>query len=539
VSEDARRSVVGVFPASAHAGCRRLLTALEEAFPVRFEGRGEGQWGDLDALLQLGAGDQAEAAAALGVPALHLLAPEPSQPGELSVQDLTSDVKLDRALRGTELPDDRLGAALTAAGDAVIAGGVLASCRGVPTWTSRGRLQRALLVPCELGHEEALRERLRDGRSAALLPLAHFLRELTAAEAWQLPAPRAAFLFDDPNLHWPSYGFVKLPALAEHARDHGYHAALATVPLDGWFTHPAARRALRGSDGAVSLLVHGNDHYGGELGRPRTSSEALAMAAQAQRRVGSFEARTGVAIDRVMVPPHEQCSQATVAGLRRCGFEALTVTQPFPWLGDGRRGWLAGPEGTGPLVGWRPADLADGLPVLLRHPLAGRSSPELRLRAFLGQPLVLYGHQADLLEGLDVLTSAVADIERAGPTRWCSLGEIAAASFETRRRGEDLEVRLLSRSARVEIPLETSRLRVEPFPGTTGEYEALLVNGATQRFSEPIDVDPGTKVEVALRASDAVDVNSVPAPRLRPLAVPRRILSEGRDRLQPLVSRAR
>jgi hypothetical protein len=539
VSEDARRCVVGVFPASAHAERDRLLAALEEAFPVRFEVRDEGQLGDLDALLQLGPGNQAEAAAALGLPALHLLAPEPSQPGEVAVQELTSDGKLDRSLQGAELPDDRLGTGLAAGAHAVGPGALLSSCRGVPTWTSRGRLQRALLIPCELGPEEALRERLREGRSAALLPLAHFLRELTTAEAWQPPARRASFLFDDPNLHWPSYGFVKLPALSAHARDHGYHAALATVPLDGWFAHPAARRALRESNGALSLLVHGNDHYGGELGRPQTSSEALAMAAQAQRRVGSFETRTEVAIDRVMVPPHEQCSQATVAGLRRCGFEALTVTQPFPWLGDGKRGWLTSPQDTGRLAGWRPADLADGLPVLLRHPLAGRSAAELRLRAFLGQPLVLYGHQADLLEGLDVLTDAVVVIEGAGPTRWCSLGEIAATSFETRRRGEDLEVRLLSRRARIEISPETHRLLVEALPGAAAEDDQLFVDGRPQRFGEPIDVTPGAAVEVTLRASDAVDVNTIPAPRLRPLAVPRRILSEGRDRLQPLVSRAR
>ena len=539
MSEDARRSVVGVFPASAHAERQRLVAALEEAFPVRFEGRGEGEMSGLDALLQLGGGDQAEAAAALGLPALHLLAPEPSQPGELAVQELTSEAKLDRALRGAELPDDRLGAVLAAGGGAVTAGGVLASCRGVPTWTSRGHLQRALPIPSELGPEEALRERLRDGRSAALLPLAHFLREVTAAEAWQAPAHRAAFLFDDPNLHWPSYGFVKLPALSAHARDHGYHAALATVPLDGWFAHPAARRALRESNGALSLLVHGNDHYGGELGRPQTEDEALAMAAQAQRRVASFEARTEVAIDRVMVPPHEQCSEATVAGLRRCGFEALTVTQPFPWLGDGKAGWLTSPEGTGPLAGWRPADQVDGLPVLLRHPLAGGSTAELRLRAFLGQPLILYGHQADLVEGLDVLAEAVADVEDAGSTHWRSLGEIAATSFETRQRGDDLEIRLLSRGARIEVPHGANRLLVGPFPGTAGEDEQLLVNGELQPFDEPIDVDPGAIVEVTLQASDAVNVATVPAPRLRPLAMPRRLLSEGRDRLQPLVSRAR
>jgi hypothetical protein len=477
VSEVPRRLAVGVFPASAHAGAPRLLSALEEAFPVRFEPRGEDELRDLDAILELGAEGEAERAAAAGVPALRLLAPEPSQSDEAAVQTLSSAAHLDRRLHSAELPDARLAAALGAAEQSSERAAVLAYCGDVPTWTQRGRLETALLFPAELKPEEALRERLCERRSAALLPLVHFLRELTAPEDWEPPAPRASLVFDDPNLHWPSYGFVDLAALGEHARTHGYHAGLAMVPLDTWYAHPRALRALRESRGALSLLIHGNDHYGGELGEPRNPGDALALAAQALRRVRSFERRTGAHVEPVMVPPHERCSAETVVALRRCGFEAITMTQPYPWLGDGGRSWLAHPPEAGPLVGWHPVDHAEGLPVLLRHPIVGRSLPEMALRAFLGQPLILYGHQNDLDEGLDVLAAAAADVERLGPARWCSLSEIAAAAREP--------------------------------------------------TSEP-----------STPAADGVDPELVPPPRRRPLAVPRRLLSEGRDRLAPLLSRA-
>jgi hypothetical protein len=476
VSREPRPLAVGVFPASAHAAAPRLLAALEEAFPVRFQPRGEGEIRGLDAVLELGAAGTAEQAARVGTPALRMLVPEPGEPGEPAVQSLGTSDQLDRRLRAAELPDAYLAPALRAAEPAAERAAVLASCGGVPTWTRRGKLETALLFPAELEPEEALRERLCERRSAALLPLVHFLRKLTAAEGWQPPAPRASLVFDDPNLHWPTYGFVDLAALGAHARAHGYHAGLAMVPLDAWYAHPRALRALRESDGALSLLVHGNDHYGGELGDLYGEDEALAQAAQALRRVRAFERRTGLGVDRVMVPPHEKCSQAAAAAMRRCGFEALTVTQPYPWLGDGGRSWLAHPPAAGPLVGWHPVDHAEGLPVLLRHPIAGRSLPEMTLRAFLGQPLILYGHQTDLDEGLDVLAAAAADVERLGPARWCSLGEIAVA-------------------ARATAP--------EPDP-----------------------------------PADAVDPELVPPPRRRPLAVPRRILSEGRDRLAPLLSRA-
>ena len=64
--------------------------------------------------------------------------------------------------------------------------------------------------------------------------------------------------------------------------------------------------------------------------------------------------------------------------------------------------------------------------MLLRHPLVSRDAPELVLRAFLDQPLILYGHHEDVAPGLDVLGEAAEDVNRLGETRWCSLGEIAA-----------------------------------------------------------------------------------------------------------------
>jgi hypothetical protein len=551
MSPGPRRLAVGVLPAPAHSALQRLLAALEEAFPVRFEPREDGGLRELDAVLVVGAEAEPNAADA-GLPTLRLLAPEPSQPGETLSQRFASAGPLDRRLHGAELPDPRIAPALGVAERSPERATVLAYCGDAPTWTRRGSLDTALLAPAELGPDEALRERLCGGRSAALLPLVHFLRELTAGEGWQPPAPRATLLFDDPNLHWPSYGFVDLAALGSHARAHGYHAALAMVPLDAWYAHPKALRAMREAGGALSLVAHGNDHYGGELGRPREPGDALALTAQAMRRLRAFERRTGTPVDPVMVPPHEQCTAEIVAGLRRCGFEAITMTQPFPWLGDGAGSWLASPAGSGPLTGWRPADSAERLPVLLRHPLVGRSLPELTLRAFLDQPLILYGHQGDLGDGLDVLAAAVADVDRLVPARWCSLGEIAASGFETRRVPSGLQVRLLSRQAWVEIPADAETLEIAPTPSSAhpisttagwgpnrmGGGEELLVDGRPHRFDEPLPVTPGATVEVALRSPDAVDVDRVPAPRRRALAVPRRLLSEGRDRLAPLLSRA-
>jgi hypothetical protein len=527
---------VGVTPAEQLQSRPRLFAALEAALPVRFEARTADALGGLDALLVLGDGYASPA----GLPSLTLAIPEAPDAGKPLDNLFAAEEGLDSRLRDAALPDKRIGTTLHQAGANLGTEGatVLAACEGVPTWTRRDSNEAALLIPAELGPQEALRERLCDGRSAALLPLLHFLRARTEAIRWQPPAARASLLFDDPNLHWPSYGFVKLGELGAHARAHGYHVALATVPLDAWFAHPAALRALRESEGAISLLVHGNDHDGGELGRVATEADAVSLAAQALRRVGAFARRTGVAVDRVMVPPHEACSQAILGGLKRCGFEAITMTRPYPWVEFEPHSWLARPEEAGALVGWGPAEFVEGVSVLLRHPIAGRSRAELTLRAFLDQPLILYGHHEDALGGPEALLEAVEEVNRIAPANWCSLKEIAATSFETRMDGSRLALRLLTRRARIEVPAEIEELTVElPAVGIEPDQQVLKLAGEDIDPGEPLSVEPGNSLEITLSPLDAIDPASMPAPPRRPLAVARRLASEGRDRLRPLAAR--
>jgi hypothetical protein len=533
--------VVGVTPAAQLQRRPVLFGALEAAMPVRFEGREPAETRGLDALLRLEEIPD-RFPTTPGLPSLSLAVPEaPDERGQLDNR-LASTTRLDPRIRGAVLPDNRLEAAL-GQGDALgefADDEVLTASNDTPTWVRGAAGDRALLIPAELSPREALRERLCDRRSAALLPLLHFLRARTEAIGWRPPPARATLLFDDPNLHWPSYGFVKLADLGAHAHAHGYHVALATVPLDAWFAHPAALRALSESEGAISLVVHGNDHDGGELARPATEAEAVALAAQALRRVEAFGRRTGIAVDRVMVPPHEACSRETTQALRRCGFEAISMTRPYPWVEWEPHSWLAKPDSADPLVGWGPATFVEGLPLLLRHPLAQRSSAELVLRAFLDQPLVLYGHHDDLLDGPEALLDAIGEVNALSPSRWCSLGEIAATSFETRMRGTRLAVRLLTRRARLEIPAGVEELSVElPAAGPAPAGETLMLNGRELSPGEPAPVKPGSSVEIILSSLDAVDVAGVAPPRRRPFAVARRLASEGRDRLAPLASRSR
>ena len=532
---------VGICPPAWHDGVARLLAALERALPVRFEARAAGEWEGLDALLCAGADARAEgaAAAAAGVRTLVLLGDEavaPGSPEEVMTADATA---LDHRLRARALPDAHLG------GVAPIAepgGEVLATREGAALWTRAGLLDVAAAAPVELAEPESLRDRLQKGRSAALLPLVHLLRELTADRRWQPSPPRAALLFDDPNLHWPTYGFLRLPELVRDAEAHGYHLSLATIPLDWWFAHPRALALLREHPGALSLVFHGNNHTGRELGQPASEAEGVALAAQALRRARAFERRSGAVVQRVMVPPHEACSESTVRGLLLTGFEAITMTRPFPWLSAAADPWLLHPPGAGPLAGWERTDfVAGGLPVMLRHPIVGRDPSELALRAFLDQPLILYGHHGDLAEGLELFHDVVGEVDALTHPRWCSLQEIARAGYETRREGSLLRVRMLARRAEVEVPAGVEAIAVE-LPAAHGapERERLAVADAPAGgLGEAVPVPGATTVALSLRHVDAVDPQDVASPRLRAATLARRVVGESRDRALPLLGRAR
>ncbi len=385
------------------------------------------------------------------------------------------------------------------------------------------------------GRGETLREYLKAGRFMGLLPLVHFLGEVAGEEGWSVPAPRASFVVDDPNLHWPSYGYLKYRELIAHAGRHGYHMSFATVPLDRWWVDPRAAALVRENGAALSLLMHGNDHVAQELGRLSSDREAECEIAQALRRTAALERRSGVEVERVMVPPHSACSEEALRAMFALGIEAACVNQSYPW-----REGLPAPT---PLGEWYPAELvAGGLPILLRSPLVD-AREDFAFRALLGQPLILYGHHWDFAEGLDILEQAARDINSLGDVRWGPLGAIARESCATRRVGETLFVRMHARRIAIEVPVGVSELRVlapEPLGGAGWRRLAHGGSVASMAFegglgaSEPIPIEvPGT-IELTLVPDRPLDPALVPARGPRPWSLMRRVMVEGRDRVQGL-----
>jgi hypothetical protein len=509
-----------------------LLNWLERVFPVRFELLGADDARVADGALVLDPSRLAEAPGHL--PRLVLARAERRTPS--STVALADDGRLARPLRKRNIAEHAHAGELTLEPQSTR--DILARVNEQAVWwqSSDGRLQCSLYPLAELGGGQTLRDHLCPGSFMGLLPLLHFLGMLLADQGWELPAPRAAFVIDDPNLHWPSYGFLKYPQLAEHASRHGYHLAFATVPLDGWRVDARAVATMRAHSAALSLLIHGNDHVARELAGLGSDRQAEAAMAQALRRVAALERASGLSVARVMAPPHGVCSEAALRAMFRLGFEAACISRPYPW-----RDGLPAPS---PLAGWHPAELvAGGIPVAPRQALTA-SSEELVFRALLGQPLILHGHHGDFADGLDLLEQAAADINDLGEVRWGPLDGVAGGAYATRRLGDTLLVQMYGRRVSIDVPEGIDALRVlaQESLGGAGWHEVRYGDDVAQMsfkeevgVSETLAVDAGGKLDLELVIERPLDPLQVAAPRCKAWPLARRLLVEGRDRLQPLL----
>jgi hypothetical protein len=524
--------LIGVSPPPALESRARLFAALSDALDVRFASAGTAPSG-VAALVQFG-----DERTPTGLPTLVLGAGRGVPTGATHVQ-LTRSVALDTHLRSWTIPDDAIAAAPSL--EASQQSETLATAGDRPVWCTQIRdgikLEHAALVPTELGNDETLTSRLVPRRFFDLLPLVHFLRTLDRPDRWHLPPVCASFVMDDPNLHSVRYGYLDFEQLALDATHIGFHMSVSTIPLDGWLVQRKAAHLFRTRQDVLSLLIHGNNHTRHELCDGRAEQSRLQMIAQALRRVRVFEARTGLPVAKVMTAPHGRCSEAIAWDLARLGLESLCISRTFPWLER--------PPADQPLAGWFPADTSTPTPVLRRMPLS--SSPEqLPLRAFLAQPIILYGHHSDLADGTGVLAEWAERVARLDGVTWASVGEISRRLVSWRSCGDTIVVRPHTRLVEFQIPVGASRIRVER-PGGIG-YEHAVLREESSRETQLSPSDPQDRVatlsgqalqRIQINPSAAIEPYDVQDPSWSAWPLTRRFLTEARDRARPRVDAMR
>jgi hypothetical protein len=346
-------------------------------------------------------------------------------------------------------------------------------------------------------------------------------------------------MFDDPNLHATHYGYLRFRELAVEGKREHYHTALATVPLDAYYINDDAARIIRENHESLSLLIHGNNHTYREMAGHLPLAPQSALMRQALFRIARLEQKAGVAVSRVMAPPHGVCSAEEMAAMVEVGFEAACVSHGAVRAGNAGMGWTV-------LLGALPATVIVGLPVIPRFGLDRGPENSILLAAYLNQPIILVGHHWNLAGGTDILSSVASFINGLGRVTWSDMTAITRRNYSFRLCGRMMRVRAFSRIATVGVPegvgelafeaswLDPSRETVECRGLVTAPQEApQILDSRGLRFR----VSPGSTCELAVVRPRHGGVHPPPLPKTPPSAVARRVLVEIRDRCMPLVPR--
>src|ERR1700679_996574 len=156
---DAAPARVGIVPNDEYERRRRLWSALEDAYPVRFEGRERDALHELDAIVAIGDDGAESWDASAATPRLLAEGAERADASATrGVLVFSPDAALAQPLRGARLSETRcapLAGAVSREREVV-----LATLDGAPIWTraSAGAhpAQHVACAPAELGEGEAL-----------------------------------------------------------------------------------------------------------------------------------------------------------------------------------------------------------------------------------------------------------------------------------------------------------------------------------------------------------------------------------------------
>jgi hypothetical protein len=416
----------------------------------------------------------------------------------------------------------------------------LASKGGAPIWAIQeadGHVHHFVSLPIpELNDGRALFQYFYGGQFLSLLPLLIFLSILTEEQQWEPPPLQACFMFDDPNLHWLTYGFIDFAEMTRHAKLHNYHVAFATIPLDVWFTHMPTAALFKQHPDRISLLIHGNNHITEELARACSDKECDLVLREALRRITELERRSGLEISKVMAPPHGACSEQFLQKMGHVGFEAACISRWSLRHYNNQAMWLK-------TSGMRPSDVIEGLTVFSRFRMSRTCQNSILVAALLHQPIIPVGHHYDVAEGLQLLDDLSGFINSLGPVHWANMNQISRSHYSRRYDGRILRVRVFTKRIEILIPEGINQVFVERSWPEGTEYEPLawrvLGEKLEWNFQQPDESIPAQSGQI-------IEIRSVPtfflmdgetSRKLHLWPAIRRLLTEARDRIAPALSR--
>jgi hypothetical protein len=412
-----------------------------------------------------------------------------------------AEAPLTRELGGVWFGSAEATAFLTATGEGVLAWTGHPGGERPVAWT--GAVAGGKIVLSTGATELVDRTEAKWGRPLAVLPPLMVLRACYGQVGWHAPWALANVTIDDPTLDEGPLG-LDYRRMARLAREHDFHVTVATIPRELGLADPEVLRLLRVEEGRLSACYHGNDHdsyeFYQEVRRHRFPARPLPeqrrKLTQAAARGTSFAARSGLALDRVMVLPHGLCSAALLPQLHDLGFLAsCNAVDRYP---------LGCAEPPDHDTGALPADLGwAGFPLLGRRPLV--AAGEFALDAFLGKPTIAFTHRREVGRGLEPLLELAANLWRFSGRRlrWCGLEDLARHAYLVRRcSSHRWEVLMTANEACLHNPAAEPRVfRVLRPKLPTGNW--LQANGpatpSANRELVEVTVPPYSTVEVGVQ----------------------------------------
>jgi hypothetical protein len=527
---------VAVAPATEYELRRRFFDMLASELEISFAPHTPGDYAGLQGLIALtGAAGAARDASLRHVSCYEVILAQPSPVATQTAITFAASAAVHRAFSGKTLADSSL-INFSSLPDATES---LAKVGEHTIWAleQRGDQEHHRVgvdVPVFMD-KDFFHNHFRDLRWFAMVPLLHFLRRLLGPDGWPAPEPRASFIIDDPNLHHRSYGYIDFEKLANHASAHNYHATIATVPLDAWYFDRKVVDLFQAHKNRISLMMHGVNHVADELARSYNEQEALSLLATGLRRIADLESRSGVAVARIMAAPHGAFAEFMADLMVRLGYEGACVS-----IGSLRR-W--NPEKMWPAdLGFSMAQPLGSLGFPVFHRI-GLSETDIRLSAFLGHPVIVTLHHQDCVSNFARLESIANTVNSIDSVRWMGIEEISKTNFLSNMQNGALHIWPHSRHLIVPLSSEITAVEVcaSPYCGgfaidlhnhrRDGTEAAVYNVPARYRISNKT-------LEILLPPGDAVDYNQVESRSVGLWPVVRRILTEARDRTQPILSLA-
>ncbi|MFC1888622.1 hypothetical protein ACFL4G_02585 [Thermodesulfobacteriota bacterium] len=295
-------------------------------------------------------------------------------------------------------------------------------------------------------------------RFLEMAPLMMFLRYSCKERCWHSPAPYANLTIDDPWLI-ESYGALDFKKLKKEMEKANFHTTIAFVPWNYDRSEPDIVELFQAHPDKFSICIHGNNHdhqefykYKSGIQDPMPAKPFHAQESditQAIARMEEFSRLTGLPYDPVMVFPHGIAPANTLGLLKKYNFLATTNASNVP-LGSNR------PDDT--LFWLRSVTLNfENFASLDRYPQGAITVADIAIDMFLGNPILIYGHQnmfADDINRFNGLAELINHIEP--DIQWQNLGYIIQHLYLKRIRHDgNYDVRSFSRS----IELENTQLR--------------------------------------------------------------------------------